>query len=151
MEDNPTGAVRSAETPGRFDRPEDRGISDLVKDLGEQTATLVRQELELARAELTEKGKHVGVGAGMFGGAGILGVFAFAVITAGFVMLLGTAIADWLAAFIVAAVYAAVAGALALTGRSQVQQGTPPIPEQATESVKEDVAWTKSRAKAARQ
>ena len=138
-------------TDMRHGASDERPVADLLRDLSQQTATLVRKEAELARAELTEKGKHIGAGAGMFGGAGILGVFAFAVLTAGFVMLLATAVADWLAALIVAAVYAAGAGALALTGRSQVQQGTPPIPEQATESVKEDVAWTKSRAKAARQ
>ena len=137
-------------TDMRHGTRDDRPVADLLRDLSQQTATLVRKELELARAELTEKGKHVGAGAGMFGGAGMLGVFAFAVVTAGFVMLLGTAIADWLAAFIVAAAYAAAAGVLAVTGKKQVEQGTPPIPEQATESVKEDVAWTKSRAQAAK-
>jgi MFS family permease len=129
---------------------DDRRVADLLRDLSEQTSTLVRKEMELARAELTEKGKRAGMGAGMFGGAGMLGLFAFAAITAGFVLLLDTAVAGWLAAFIVAAVYGAVAGILALSGKKQVDRATPPVPEQATESVKEDVAWTKSRAKAAR-
>ena len=128
----------------------DRPIGDLIKDLSEQTSTLVRQEMELARAELTEKGKRAGIGAGMFGGAGLFGFFAFAVLTACFVLALTEAVDPWLAALIVAAVYGAIAGVLALTGKSQVEKATPPVPEQATESVKEDVEWTKTRAKAAR-
>ena len=138
-------------TETRHETRDERPIGELLRDLSQQTSTLVRKEIELARAELTEKGKHMGVGAGMFGAAGLLGLFAFAVVTAGLVMLLGTAVEAWLAAFIVAAVYAAVAGTLALLGKREASQATPPIPEQATESVKEDVAWTKTRAKAARQ
>lgn len=128
-----------------------RPIGELVRDLSQQTSTLVRKEVELARAELTEKGRHMGAGAGMFSAAGLLAMLASAAITAGLVALVATAVAVWLAAFIVAAAYVAIAGALALTGTKQVKQATPPIPEQATESVKEDVAWTKIRARAARQ
>ena len=128
-----------------------RPIGELVRDLSQQTSTLVRKEVELARAELTEKGRHMGAGAGMFGAAGLLAMFASAAITAGLVALVATAVAVWLAAFIVAAAYVAIAGLLALTGREQVRRATPPIPEQATESMKEDLAWTKNRAKAARQ
>lgn len=129
----------------------DRPLADLLRDLSDQTGTLVRKEIELARAELTVKGKRAGVGAGMFGGAGMLGFYAFGALTAGLIILLGTAIATWLAAIVVAAVYGLVAGALALTGKKQVDHATPPLPEQATESVKEDLEWTKARARAARQ
>ncbi|MGI8505216.1 MAG: phage holin family protein [Solirubrobacteraceae bacterium] len=128
----------------------DRPVGELLKELSEQTTTLVRQELELAKLELTEKGKKAGIGAGMFGGAGIVGVFAVGALTACFILALATAVAGWLAALIVAAVYGGVAGVLALTGKSKVQQAVPPLPEQATESVKEDVQWTKTRAKQAR-
>jgi hypothetical protein len=128
----------------------EKPVGDLLKDLSQQTSTLVRQELELARAELTQKGRAAGIGAGMFGGAGLFGFFAFAVLTACFVLALATALDAWLAALIVAAVYGAVAGVLALTGRSKVQQATPPVPEQATDSTKETVEWTKSRAKSAK-
>jgi hypothetical protein len=130
---------------------DDRPVSELIKDLSDQTSTLIRQEMELARAELTEKGKRAGLGAGMFGGAGLLGFYAFGALTACLIALLATALDHvWLAALIVAAVYAAVAGMLALTGKKQVEQAVPPVPEQATESVKEDVEWTKRRAQAAR-
>ena len=136
-------------TPGA-QRQDDRPVAELLKDLSEQTSTLVRQEMELARAELTEKGKRAGIGAGMFGGAGLFGFFAFGVLTACFVLALGEAVDPWLAALIVAAVYGAIAGVLALLGRGQVEKATPPVPEQAKDSVREDVEWTKTRAKAAR-
>jgi MFS family permease len=143
------GGPTTSDTPGTG-RQDDRPLGELLKDLSEQTSTLVRQEMELARAELTEKGKRAGIGAGMFGGAGLFGFFAFAVLTACFVLALTEAVDPWLAALIVAAAYGAIAGVLALTGKSQVEKATPPMPEQAQESVKEDVEWTKTRAKAAR-
>lgn len=128
----------------------DQPVGDLVKQLTEQTRTLARQEIELAKAELTAKGKKAGIGAGMFGGAGLFGCFAFAVLTACLVLALATAVAPWLAALIVGALYAAIAGALALGGKQKVQEATPPVPEQTVETVKEDVQWTKQRAQAGR-
>ena len=127
----------------------DQTIADLTRQLSEQAKTLVRQEVELAKAELGEKGKRVGVGAGMFGGAGLFGLFAFAALTACLILALSEAIAPWLAALVVAVAYGAIAGALALSGKSRVQDATPPIPE-TVETVKEDVAWTKQRAQAGR-
>jgi hypothetical protein len=128
----------------------DRPIGELMSELSEQTTRLVHQELELAKLELTEKGKRAGIGAGMFGGAGIVGLYAVGALTACFILALATEVTGWLAALIVAAVYAGVAGALALSGKAKVQQAVPPLPEQATESVKEDVQWTRARAKQAR-
>jgi uncharacterized membrane protein YqjE len=128
----------------------DRPVGDLVKDLSEQTSALVRKEVELAKAELAVKGKKAGIGAGMFGGAGLFGFFAFAALTATFILALATAVAPWLAALIVTVVYAAVAGVLALQGRNKVQEAGPPVPERALDSTKEDVAWVKTRAKSAR-
>jgi MFS family permease len=130
--------------------PGDRPVGDLIKQLSEQTSTLVRKELELARAEMTQKGKAAGLGAGMFGGAGLFGLFAFGALTACFILALAEAMDAWLAALIVTVVYAAIAGVLALTGKSKVQEATPPIPEQAKESVRADVQLTKERAKAGR-
>jgi len=129
---------------------QDRSVSDLVKQLTEQTKTLARQEVELAKAELAEKGKKAGLGAGMFGAAGLLGLFAFAALTACVVLAMATAMAPWLAALIVAALYAAIAGVLALAGRNEIRDATPPVPEQTVETVKEDVQWTKQRAQAGR-
>jgi uncharacterized membrane protein YqjE len=128
----------------------DRPIADLLRDLSDQTTTLVRKEIELAKLELAEKGKKAAAGAGMFGGAGLFGVFAFGALTACIVLALATALDAWLAALIVAVVYGAIAAVLALRGRTQVRQATPPVPEQAVDSTTEDLEWVKTRAKASR-
>ena len=148
MDDNPTGATSASSA--RFERSEDRPIGELVRELSEQTSTLVRQELELARAELTQKGKTAGIGAGMFGAAGLFGFFAFAALTAAIIAALSLAFDDvWPAALIVAAVYGAVAGVLALTGKNKVEEATPPV-EHAPQSIKQDVASVKAHAQAGR-
>ncbi|MBV9001858.1 MAG: phage holin family protein [Solirubrobacterales bacterium] len=126
-------------------------LAELIKQLSEQSSRLARQEVELAKAEMTVKGKRAGIGAGMFGGAGVLGFYGFGAFTAAAILALSLAMSGWLAALIIAVVYGAIAGVLALQGKSKVQQATPPVPEQATESVKEDVQWAKSRAQNARQ
>jgi uncharacterized membrane protein YqjE len=128
----------------------ERGAGELLKELSDHTTTLVRKEIELAKAELGEKGKKAGMGAGMFGGAGLLGVLALAALTTCIIAALDSAMELWLAALIVAVVYAAIAGVLALQGRNKVQEATPPLPEQATESVKEDVQWAKTRSRSGR-
>jgi uncharacterized membrane protein len=128
----------------------DPSIAELVKQLSEQSSRLARQEVELAKAELAVKGKQAGVGAGMFGAAGIVGLYALGALIACAILALATAVAAWLSALIVAAVCGAIAGVLALTGKSKVKQGVPPVPEQTVESVKEDVEWTKQRAKEGR-
>jgi uncharacterized membrane protein YqjE len=128
----------------------DESVADLTRRLSEQTTELVRKEVELAKAELAVKGKKAGMGAGMFGGAGLFGFFAFAGLTATFILALSTAVAPWLAALIVTVVYAAIAGVLALQGKNKVQEAGPPVPERAVDSTKEDVAWVKTRAKSAR-
>ena len=90
------------------------------------------------------------MGAGMFGGAGLFGVAAFAALTTALIAVLATAMDTWIAALIVAVVYAAVAGVLAMTGKKKVQEAVPPVPEQAKESVKEDVEWAKTQARSGR-
>jgi uncharacterized membrane protein YqjE len=128
----------------------DRPIGDLLKQLSQETTTLVRQELDLAKAEMAQKGKQAGLGAGMLGGAGVSVLLGLGVLTAAAIAALDTAMPLWLAALIVALLWLAVAGGLALTGRKKVQQATPPVPEQTQESVKEDVEWAKTQARSAR-
>jgi uncharacterized membrane protein YqjE len=128
----------------------DRPVAELLKELSTQTSTLVRQELELAKAEMAEKGKQAGLGAGMFGGAGLFGLLALAALTTCVIAALATGMDVWLAALIVAAGYAVVAAVLALAGRQKTREAIPPAPEQAIESTKEDVQWAKTRAKSAR-
>jgi predicted phage tail protein len=133
------------------DSAQQASVAELVKQLSEQTSQLARQEAELAKAEIAAKGKRAGIGAGMFGGAGITGFYAVGALTATAILALATAVAAWLAALIVTCALGAIAGVLALQGKTKVKQATPPVPEQATESVKEDMQWAKTRAQAARQ
>ena len=135
---------------GASDDLRERPIGELLKQLSQETTTLVRQELELAKAEMAEKGRKAGKGAGMFGGAGVAGLLALGTLTAALVLALDTAMEGWLAALIVGAVYAAVAGLLALRARREVREATPPVPEQTVETVKEDVQWAKTRTPSAR-
>lgn len=123
---------------------------ELVRELSEQTTTLVRKEIELAKAELSQKGKVAGEGAGMFGGAAVLGLLALGTLTTMILALLDKAMDLWVAALIVTLVYGAIAAVLALSGRDRVKKGMPPAPEQTVETVKEDVQWAKSRARSAR-
>jgi len=128
----------------------DRSIAELLKRLSDQTTTLARQEVDLAKAELAAKGKQAGLGAGLFGGASMFGLYALGALTACVILALATAMTAWLAALIVAAVYAVIAGVMAVAGKSKVQKGVPPVPEQTVETVKEDVEVAKQRAKAGR-
>jgi len=121
--------------------------AELLKRLSNETTTLVRQELELAKAEMTEKGKEAGKGAGMFGAAGLLGLLALGALTTCFIAALDTAMPLWLAALVVTVVYGAIAGVLALTGKGRLTNATPPVPEQTQDNVKEDVRWVKTRAR----
>ena len=120
-------------------------MGELVQQVSQQTATLVRQEMQLAQVELQEKGKRAGIGAGMFGGAGLVALYGAGAVVAAVIMLVATAIEPWASALIVGVVLLAVAGILALLGRSQVEQATPPKPERAIESVQHDVEHVKER------
>lgn len=120
-------------------------MGDLFKQLSEDLSTLVRQELKLAQAEMTAKGKAAGVGIGMFGVAGIVGLLALGAFTACLIAALSTGMEVWIAALIVTVIYAAVAGVLALKGRDRVAEATPPVPEQTIETVKEDAQWAKTQ------
>jgi len=129
---------------------DERPVAELVSQLSEQTATLVRQELQLAQIEMKEKGKRAGIGAGLFGGAGGLAFYGLGVLLAAIVLALATFMPAWVAALIVAVVLFAIAGGLALTGKKQVEQATPVAPEQAIDSAKRDVHEVKVKGKAGR-
>ncbi len=133
-------------------RPElsDQPMGELFKRLSNELSTLVRQELKLAQAEMAEKGKKAGLGAGLFGGAGILGLFGLATLTACVIAAISLVLQIWLAALIVGAFYATVAGGMALVGKSRVSAATPPVPEQTVETVKEDLQWAKTQLPSAR-
>jgi uncharacterized membrane protein YqjE len=122
----------------------DRGIGELVKDLASQTSTLVRQEIQLAQAEVTQKGKLAGKGAGMLAGAAVFGLLALGALSAALIALLDTFMATWVAALIVMVLWLIVAFVLAKAGQKSLQQATPPVP-QTIETVKEDIEWAKTQ------
>ena len=124
----------------------DQPIGELVQQLSNQTATLVRKEIRLAQLELQEKGKHAGIGVGMFGGSGLVALYGLGALIAAAILGLATAVDGWIAALIVSVVLFAIAGVLALTGKKQVEQATPPQPEQAIDSVQTDIDEVKQRA-----
>ena len=137
--DMPNGGGRTDGADAR-----DRGVGELVKDLASQTSTLVRKEIQLAQAEVTEKGKVAGKGAGLLAGAAVFGLLALGALTAALIALLDKAMATWVAALIVMALWAIVASVLAKAGQSSLQRSTPPAP-QTVETVKEDIQWAKTQ------
>jgi uncharacterized membrane protein YqjE len=131
--------------PTRSGDLREQSLPDLLKQLSEQTSTLVKQELDLARAELSEQGKRAGTGAGFLGGGALFGLGAFGALTACLIAVLATALDHtWLAALIVAVVYGAIAGVLAMRGKDKIQEATPPTP-QTVDTLKEDVEWAKTQ------
>jgi hypothetical protein len=128
----------------------ERPMGDLVKQLAGQTSTLVRQELDLAKAEMSQKAGVAGKGAGLLGGAAAIGLLAAGALTTCLILALSEVVPDWLAALIVALVMGAVAAVLALQGRNRIRAATPPMPEQTVETVKEDVEWAKTQRPSAR-
>lgn len=125
-------------------------VAQLVTQLSEQSTALARMEVELAKLELAQKAKRAGLGAGMFGGAGLFGLGLFGALTACFILAFNLILPAWAAAFVVAGLYAMVAGGLALSGKSNLRRGIPPVPKRAVESTKEDVQWMRHRAKSAK-
>ena len=123
----------------------DRPVSELMKQLAQETTTLMRQELELAKAEVSQKGKKAGLGIGILGIAGVVALLALGALTAFFILALDGVMPAWAAALVVAVVYGVIAGVLALVGRERVQEVGKPVPEQTVETVKEDVEWAKNQ------
>jgi hypothetical protein len=125
----PSTSTSSSEVP----------TSELISRLTQQSTDLIRSELRLAQAEMTEKAKHAGVGAGLFGGAGIVALYGGGALVATLILVLDLFLPAWLAALIVALVLLAIAGIVALMGKKQVSQATPAAPQHTIDSVKQDV------------
>jgi uncharacterized membrane protein YqjE len=130
------------QTPG-IPPGQDPTLGRLVHDLTQQVPELIRSELRLAQAEVTEKGKRAGIGIGMFSAAGLLAFFAVGCLVTTAILALAHALPDWLSALVVAVVLLAGAGVAGLMGRSKVQAAGPPVPERAVEGLKEDIATVK--------
>ena len=128
----------------------ERPIGEVARDLTKDLSLLVRQEIALAKAEMSEKGRTAAPGLGLLGGAGVVGLAAAGAITAFLILVLATFLPDWLAALIVGVALATVAYVLMKTGKERVEEAGKPVPEQTIETMKEDVEWAKTRASSAR-
>ena len=128
----------------------ERPIGEVAKSLTSDLSLLLRQEIDLAKAEMAEKGRRAAPGLGMFGGAGIVALCAAGALTAFLILVFSTFLPDWAAALVVGAVLATVAYVLIQQGKERVADVGPPVPEQTIETVKEDVEWAKTRASSAR-
>jgi Putative Actinobacterial Holin-X, holin superfamily III len=118
---------------------------ELVKQLAEEASILVREEIELARTEMTAKARLAGVGLGELGVAGFIGLCALGALTACFIAALALAMPVWASALIVATAYALCAGVLTLIGRRQLGRALPPTPERTQQTIKEDIEWARTR------
>jgi uncharacterized membrane protein YqjE len=128
----------------------DKSLAELVKDLSQELTALVHGEIELATAEISAKGKRLGVGAGLLGGAVALAILALGALAACVIAALSLALPVWLAALVVAIMLFAMAVGLGLMGKIDVQRASPPVPAEAVESTKEDVAWLRTQVKSAK-
>jgi hypothetical protein len=117
----------------------DQSTSELVQKASEQISRLVKDEIALAKAELTEKGKHAGIGVGLFGGGGVLALYGVGALFATLIIVLDLWLPLWAAALIITVVLFGSAGILALLGKKQVTQAVPPEPSAAIASAKADV------------
>jgi uncharacterized membrane protein YqjE len=118
-------------------------IGELLKQLANETTTLVRQELDLAKAEMREKGRIAGPAVGMIGVAAAVALIAAGALTAFLILALDGVMPNWLAALIVALVYGATAALLYLRGKERVEAVGSPAPRQTIETLKEDAQWAK--------
>jgi len=120
-------------------QPAEPSTGQLVSQLSTELSQLVRDELQLAQVEVSGKAKQAGIGAGMFGVAGILAMYGVGALIATAILALALAVDAWLAALIVGVVVLAAAGVAALVGKNRVSKAVPPVPTRAVEGVKEDV------------
>ena len=122
-----------------------RGTGELVRDLSAQASRLVRHEVELAKAEMTEKGKKAALAAGMLGGAAVAALLMLGSLTACLIVALALALSAWAAALVVTVLWGVIAGVLVVQGRAKLEETGKPVPEKTVETLKEDVQWLKDR------
>lgn len=126
---------------------QERSTAELVRQMSEEVSSLVRDELQLARIEMTRKGKEAGKGMGMLGGAGLIALYGIGCLIACAIIAIAGVLSAWLAALIIGALLLAVAGVAAALGKERLRRGTPPVPQEAVGSVKADVETIKEKAR----
>jgi MFS family permease len=135
------GTVRN-----RPEKTSDHSVGELVSQASRQLSDLVRQEMQLAKAEMAEKGKRAGLGGGMFGGAAMIGYLGLGALVAAAIAGVAVELSVWASALIIGGALLVLAGLMAMLGRRQMKRAMPPTPEQAISGVKADVEEIKERA-----
>jgi hypothetical protein len=131
-----TGATRAETVPPD---PTTATTGELIGQLSDQVSRLVRDEVRLAQAEVTQKAKRLGIGAGLLGGAGVVAILGLGALVTAAILGLANVLPGWLAGIIVAVALFAVAGVLGLLGKKDVDKATPPLPTETIASVQADV------------
>jgi uncharacterized membrane protein YqjE len=149
-EDGPGTEARASDLGRPPNEQNDKSLAELLNDFGKEMTTLLHQELELAKAEIRAKGNRLGAGAGLLGIAAVAAFLALGAFTTCAIVALSEAVPLWLAALIVALLLLVVAALLGLLGRADIQRASPPVPEQAVESTKENMAWLKQQVRSAK-
>jgi len=125
-------------------------FGELLTGLASDTSLLVKQEIELAKVELSAKAKQAGKGAGLLVAAGVIGLLALITLTILLIVILDAFLELWLAVLIVLVLWSALAAVLGLSGKKKLQEAAPPVPEMTTQTLKEDVQWAKNPTQSAR-
>ena len=125
-------------------------FGELLTGLASDTSLLVKQEIELAKVELSAKAKQAGKGAGLLVAAGVIGLLALMTLTILLIVILDAFLELWLAVLIVLVLWSALAAVLGLSGKKKLQEAAPPVPEMTTQTLKEDVQWAKNPTQSAR-
>lgn len=134
-------SATSAQSPAQ----REQSTGELVKQLSEQVSTLVRDELKMARLEMTRKGKQAGMGMGMFGVSGLSALYGVACLLAAAIIAISGEIRPWLAALIIGLALLVASAVAAVTGKGRMRRATPPVPRQAVASTKADVEQVRER------
>lgn len=125
---------------------QDRSIGELFADLAGETATLVRQEVALAKVELSNKASRMGKNAGRLAVGGAIAYAALLAFLAAVIILLGNVVPLWAAALIVAVVVGIIAAVMISNAMTALKQADL-TPRQTVETLKEDAAWAKQQVK----
>jgi hypothetical protein len=126
---------------------QERSTAELVQQVAEQVSVLVRDELKLARAEMTDKGKQAGAGLGMLGGSGLIALYGVGCLIACAIVAISHVLTAWLAVLVVGVALLAIAGVAAMAGKGRMRKATPPVPRQAASSMRADAGEIRERAR----
>ena len=124
-----------------------KSLGELFGDLSKEVSALVRQEVQLAKTEITGKITGIAKGAVFLIIAAVMGLAAFAVLLAAAIYALSLFLPSWAAALVVAVVLLLIAGVAALIGIGNLKKAAPPIPVKTIQTLKDDAQWIKEQVK----